>query len=286
MLQFGITVTTNSTINCTVMSTLARDETAELSLLERALRVLFPPRCAGCGIWHDTLFCDPCRDELEAINAPLCCVCGEPFDSLAKVLPSSVCARCRENNFHVKPPLAALRSPFEYSGSLREAIHAFKYNGKTARASQLAALLQEYLSSAPEAALIDVPGIKYIVPVPLHPFRMWRRGYNQSTLLAREFAKLNPAMEVAEILRRVRYTTPQVELSGKEREQNIKGAFGLDEAAWAKYSGALDNGCILLLDDVTTTGATLFECARVLRKAANIKPENIYALTLARSVNL
>lgn len=196
-----------------------------------------------------------------------------------------------------------MRAPLEYSGAIREAIHAFKYRGKTARAPELASILRAYLISANEARVIPWGNLKLIVPVPLHSWRQWRRGYNQSTLLARELALQlhkeqstkvsltnggqNPIV-VAEVLRRVRHTVPQVELHKGERAANIKGAFALDEEKWRQYSdvaGSGENGgAVLILDDVTTTGATLFECARVLTELTALKPEQIFALTLARAL--
>jgi ComF family protein len=214
-------------------------------------------------------------------------VCGTPFDPRAQVLVTSLCADCRANRYQSAPPLAALRAPLEYSQGIREAIHAFKYHGKTARARELAALLGEYLTSATEAEIFPLNNLQLIVPVPLHGWRRWRRGYNQSTLLAVELARwlqlhTSSTVKVAEVLRRVRYTRPQVELSGREREQNIHGAFALDDRAWQQYSHDGD-GAVLLLDDVTTTGATLFECARVLQKSTDLKAAQLFGLTLARS---
>ena len=259
------------------------------NLFEAAVRVLFPPRCAGCGLWCNELFCDACSNNLKILVPPLCALCGQPFDARAQVLNSSVCADCRANRCHSAPPLHALRSPLEYSGAIREAIHAFKYRGKTARAPQLAVLLHKYLICAQPAQVIPLEKLKLIIPVPLHGWRQWRRGYNQSTLLARELSKQLLILEklsvpMAEVLRRIRHTTPQIELHERERAANIKGAFALDDAAWAEYSTLSADDTVLLLDDVTTTGATLFECAQVLTRQTNLKSNQIFALTLARAI--
>jgi ComF family protein len=249
-------------------------------------RTLFPPRCAGCGLWCAELFCETCFGELEAVCAPHCKLCGAPFDQLAQVLSSSLCADCHDNRYQSTPPLAAIRSPYAYSRGMRKAIRDFKYHGKTARAPQLATVLGEYLVRSESAKIFPLEKLKLIVPVPLHRWRRWRRGYNQSTLLSRDLTRwlrlqTDCDIPVREILQRVRYTRPQVELSGREREQNIHDAFALDEVAWQEFSMNNDDA-LLLLDDVTTTGATLLECARVLRITTGLKPEQIYALTLTR----
>lgn len=165
------------------------------------------------------------------------------------------------------------RAPLEFSEPVRHAVYALKYQGKTALAEPLATLLWE------KAGADAVPEIwadtQLLVPVPLHPYRQWRRGYNQSELLAKELSQLS-GRSVAHLLQRARYTRPQIELGDKERAQNMKGAFTLYQDNWTRYITVKN---VLLIDDVATTGATLNECARVL-KAAGV--ENVYALTLAR----
>ena len=157
---------------------------------------------------------------------------------------------------------------------MRKAIHAFKYRGHTALATPLAALLWEY-SQTPEGATIPFAGLSCIVPIPLHPLRRWRRGYNQSALLAQKLGAL-AQIPCIEILRRTRHTQPQIELDAIHRVTNVRGAFSFDEHASREYSQPQS---VLLIDDVATTGATLEECARVL-KAAGV--QTVYALTIAR----
>lgn len=240
---------------------------------DKILDLVFPPRCAGCGTWNQSIFCRQCDRKLKRVATPICFCCGAPFDQSAQVLPDSLCSDCRDNRYHDAPVLDHRRALFEYSGPMRKAIHALKYQNKTALAIPLAAWLAEY--SANSSSGLSLAEIEIIVPIPLHPVRQWRRGYNQSTLLAQELSKLTQ-IPVAPILKRVRHTIPQVELHANERSQNIKGAFAINENAWLEYSGAQN---ILLLDDVATTGATLDECARVLKKRGAAK---VCALTLAR----
>lgn len=242
--------------------------------LHPILDAIFPPRCAGCRTWSEEIFCPCCQKNLQMVAAPLCACCGKPFDALAKVSPGSHCADCRDNRYHPAPQLDVRRAPYEYSGPIREAIHSLKYRGKTALAAPLAELLWEYSQSQTQPA-IPVEDVSLLVPIPLHPLRRWRRGYNQSTLLARGLSE-HTGLPYAELLRRARHTLPQIELDAAHRAANVRDAFEIDSNTLAEYSN-LES--VLLIDDVATTGATLEECARVLKKAG---VDSVYALTLAR----
>jgi ComF family protein len=170
-----------------------------------------------------------------------------------------------------------LRSVFAFEGALRDAVHRFKYQDKLALAAPLAGLLHEFLvQSSTQERRIPVENIGAVVPVPLYAWRHYRRGYNQSELLARKLGR-SLHVPMMNALTRVRHTTPQVELRKKQRRDNVRGAFALREEA-ARHS---DKGGVLLIDDVCTTGATLSECARVL-KAGGFAA--VYALTLARQL--
>ena len=237
------------------------------------LDAIFPPRCAGCDDFCASLFCADCRATLRPIVAPLCARCGAPFDPLAHA--AAECAECRANRYHGAPPFVALRSVFAFEGALRPAVHALKYRGKIARAAPLATLLGEFLG---RGGAIPRDELALIAPVPLHRLRRWRRGYNQSELLARELGK-TLGVPCGDVLRRTRRTRPQVRLSEKQRLANVKGAFAADANALARFNPA--RGPLLLIDDVYTTGATLGECARALRAAGIAE---IYALTLARQL--
>jgi len=246
------------------------------------LDTIFPPRCAGCGTWSKNVFCPACKAALKAITKPFCAICGKPFDPLAH--SAEVCTDCRAERRHPAPPFRALRSLYFFDGPIRKAIYRFKYHGKTAHAVPLATLLYDYLMRQDKNTLhIPVERLALIVPVPLHTWRLYRRGYNQSTLLAAELAKQlaltsgRARPDVAGVLRRIRHTPPQVGLKAKERAANVRGAFAVDEAALQQVNDV--NGPVLLVDDVCTTQATIHECARVLIQAGI--PE-VYAITLAR----
>lgn len=151
---------------------------------------------------------------------------------------------------------------------MRKAIHQLKYYNLKAISCCLAELLADYLQSNP------LPG-ETLVPVPLHPHRLRERGYNQSSLLARELGKLVGLPVIEDCLVRVKEAKPQVKaLSVKERQENVIGAF-------ACRDDKVSDKQIILIDDVCTSGATLESCATALKNGGAI---SIWGLTLAREI--
>lgn len=206
------------------------------------------------------------------MGEPLCRICGDALDLPAFASPTraaTICAACRAQ----QPPFRAARSAFVFGGPLREAVHRLKYEGKLALAPRLAPLLSQAME---RDTVLSGFAPQFLVPVPLHRARQRQRGTNQSALLAHELGRqLN--IPVAPCLRRTRDTPPQVELNRAQRQSNVRDAFALDAALWAKIGGR--GARLLLLDDVFTTGATLSECARALQRGG---AGEICALTLAR----
>ncbi len=149
-----------------------------------------------------------------------------------------------------------------------KAIHEFKYGGKSFLAKPLGLILSDYART-----WLDGRQNLHIMPVPLHPRRVRERGYNQSLLLAEGIAKSLGAEIDFLSLRRTRYTKPQTELGSEERSRNVRRAFSVHNRDKVKGKS------ILLVDDVATTGSTLNECARVLRKAGC---REVFCLVLAR----
>ena len=233
------------------------------------LDAVFPPRCAGCGNFSQTVFCAACKITLAPVCEPWCRVCGTPFDPGA--LAAEICAGCRPNRYHGERPYLAARSAYFFEGPMRHAVHSLKYRGKTGQVPALAALMAEALQTNGE---LTTPGLQLVVPVPLHPWRRWRRGFNQSELLARSLAK-QLGLPARDALCRSRFTPPQVGLTRDERELNIKGSF----AVRAGNEPALAGKSVLLVDDVFTTGATCEEAARTLKAAG---AREIVVVTLAR----
>jgi ComF family protein len=150
-----------------------------------------------------------------------------------------------------------------------EAIHQFKYAGKSHLAGSLGLLLTSFAKRWADGAHGYL-----MMPVPLHPRRLRERGFNQSLLLARYAAPLLDAELDFLSLRRIRYTQPQTGLKSEERRKNVRRAFHIVDRKVVK------GRTILLVDDVTTTGNTLNECARTLKRAGSKK---VLCLTLART---
>ena len=175
------------------------------------------------------------------------------------------CARCRRYDTSVDAGIAA----GEYEGALRAIMHAFKYEGRRSLAAPLAARMRDAGASLLSDAHCSVP-------VPLHPWRRIRRGFNQSSDLARALG-----LPVVHALRRHRATVPQAGLTAAGRQRNVRDAFRPSGVLTRRSREAWLRGrVIVLVDDVRTTGATLEACARVL-KAAGAK--EVRALTAARA---
>jgi len=234
--------------------------------------LVFPPKCLICGVFitrdqrlgPDGLadFCPACRAGLLPLPQAHCLCCGRPFDTM---VPSvHVCARCRKK----KPIYDQALAAGLYEGALRKAIHGLKYSGRTELARPLAAFMADRLDPP-----FFPPQVDLILPVPLHRKRLRQRGFNQALLLARKLYHEYEALVRFDLLLRTRWTEPQVNLKGPERLANVRRAFALSDPA------AVKNRSVLLMDDVYTTGATVNECGRVLKKAG---ADQVLVLTLAR----
>ncbi len=216
------------------------------------LDLLFPPRCVVCrrvGEW----FCPRCRAAIELIPPPICERCGRP-------LHRTDCPYCRHN----PPQIDGLRAVAFFEGGLRQAIHTFKYQHRPELAAPLGAMLADYLMDHP------LP-VDTIIPVPLHVERERMRGFNQSALLAQELALRTNLRLWYNVVERIRYTQPQIELDLQQRRENVREAFMANPQA----IGAR----ILLIDDVCTTGATMEACSVALKQRGACM---VWGLSLAR----
>lgn len=180
------------------------------------------------------------------------------------------CGRCVE--FREGFGTSEICSVGDYDGVLRELCIALKFNGERAAAAPLSQYLIQQVFDRGFGAKVDA-----VVPVPLHALRQWKRGYNQSALLAAPVAVAlgKPCLEYA--LKRKRQTLSQSELSAAQRKANVEGAFELRTGMADKIEGKT----LLLVDDVMTTGATLAQAARELKKGG---AKAVFAGVIARSM--
>jgi ComF family protein len=234
------------------------------------LAIALAPVCVACGrvLEQPTAgpVCAGCWTSIRALRPPLCRACGDPLPSWRTVsVEMERCARCRR----APGAVDAGRAAGEHEDALRRIIHAFKYGGHRSLARPLAALMR----AAAGDLLADVD---LAVPVPLHPWRRLRRGFNQSSDLARALG-----VPCVRALGRVRATPPQTGLTAAGRRRNVRDAFRLSPRLFRHARAAtLHDRIVLLVDDVRTTGATLDACARVLRDAG---AREVRALTVARA---
>ena len=189
---------------------------------------------------------------------PLCPQCGKPQPS------GTLCPGC----VSWQAEIDGIRSPFRFDGLMRQTIHQLKYKNLRALAAPLAKLLNDYLATNP------LPG-EVLVPVPLHPRRLRERGHNQSLQLAEELSNLISLPVIDDCLIRKHHTPPQARTSSvEERRSNVTNAFTC-------VNDRLHDKQVLLIDDVSTSGATLNACAAVLKAAGAI---SVWGLVLAREV--
>ncbi len=218
---------------------------------------LFPQFCIGCGREGGVL-CPSCLDRLPELKAPFCCRCGLPAQG------NEPCRDCAV----LELAIDGIRSPLVFDKLAREAVHRLKYQNVRVLAAPLARVLAEYLDRSP------IPS-DTLVPVPLHPRRLKERGYNQSLLLARELGKLTSMPVDSSCLKRVVHTLPQARTSSStERHRNMLGAF-------ACAGSTAKNKRVLLIDDVSTSGATLNACATALKAAG---AASVWGLAVAREI--
>ncbi len=234
---------------------------------DAVLSVVLSPACAACE--HPLLYptrgpvCDDCWQSILPLTPPLCDRCGDPLPAWRIVsVPLACCARCRRGS----PAIDRARAIGAYDGALRAIIHALKYDGRRSLARPLGRLMRER-----GADILD--GVTCVIPVPLHPSRRRHRGFNQAADLARRVG-----IPVRSALRRIRATPTQTGLPAAKRHRNMRDAFATTRAA-----RQLKGATVVLIDDVSTTGATLEACARVLKEAG---VGEVRALTAARVVTL
>ena len=215
------------------------------------LNLIFPDDCRVCGAPLHNLsrvpICGACLTEPQPLVAEFFCSdCKTPFVNPAPLDEQGRCTLCRLG----LQGFDAVYTYGSYEGPLRQLVHHFKFGGMRPLAATFGDML---IRALPRETSFDV-----IVPMPLHWFRRWQRGFNQSALLAKEISR-RWHTPLADVARRGKRTAPQAGLTNSKRRLNVRGAF--------QVRGRLDGKHVLLVDDVLTTGATASACARALKRA-------------------
>lgn len=227
---------------------------------------IYPPVCAlcGCRLAEGAALCGPCAEGMPRIAAPFCEVCGEPFHG--QIDGPFDCPNCTGISFH----FGFARAAMVRSDESLELIHRLKYG----REIHLGRDLGKLACGAFEDRRLAVAREEKwpLVPVPLHRARRMERQFNQAEEIARSIG-IETGLPVLRLLKRVRRTETQTRLTRKQRMDNLKGAFAVRRSASGVPPG------LILVDDVFTTGSTVDECAKMLRKAG---AERIAVLTVMR----
>src|SRR4030095_10426407 len=234
-------------------------------LFEAAVSLLYPARCTICGktVRAGEYLCNGCEAKIVPIVPPFCQTCSEPFGG--SINTAFACANCAHRTIYFDAAVAAYRG----RGIVRDVIHEFKYN----RQIHLRHLVARWLRAALDDERLRDHQFDVIVSVPLHSARQRDRGFNKASLLA-ELLSAHTSIPSKPLLKRIRYTTTQTALDRSERMENLHNAFRLRKNADVRGLR------VLLIDDVLTTGATLSDCARVLKRAGAI---SVHAATAARA---
>jgi len=245
---------------------------------------LFPSDCRLCGAPLINIsrlpVCEDCLAAIRPITGGLCSICGERLvsplvfatESCSTETAEALCGLCSR----LEPPYVKATAYGSYDSGLRELIHLLKYNQVRPAANVLGRMLAEAIEDLqPLFSGSEV----LVVPVPLHVRKLRQRGFNQSDLIARAALKLKAATGgfqlSAGLLERRRETKSQIGLSRHQRRENIRGAFVVVKP------DEVNGREILVVDDVFTTGTTVSECARILRRAGASK---VYVATVARTL--
>lgn len=240
-------------------------------LINKFLDLIFSSKCKICDLQLDetrkSCICSSCWSKIELIKEPYCKKCGI---SLYSYGTSEICGKCTNDKNH----FSIARSIGIYDGTLREAIHLFKYKGKVSLANHFSELIRKQIKKDDfKNNLFE--GVNYILAVPLHKKKLRKREYNQSLILANIISKYTGIKLLKNCLIRVRTTLPQSQLPREQRFNNVKGVFDVVNKELIK------NKIVILIDDVFTTGATINECSKILLKSGAKKAR---VLTLSRAI--
>ncbi|MDF2616214.1 MAG: phosphoribosyltransferase [Sedimentibacter sp.] len=235
--------------------------------VESLLELLYPEKntCFFCETHdeeiNDRYICQDCKRTMKKIVPPICIKCSKPIDMNA---PDELCSDCRKNDHSFEMS----RSVYAYEGSVKKGIYMFKYYNKPYFYRFFGKCLVDCMKNN-EYNKFDM-----VVPVPLHRSKLRIRGYNQSSLLAKYISR-NTDIPYGDVLKRIKKTPKQSQMTKEERRKNLKEAFDVKGSKIESLTGKT----VLLVDDVYTTGSTADECSKTLLKNGASK---IYVMTIAR----
>ncbi len=230
------------------------------------LNVVIPSTCPICKTLTDEspALCAACWKTLHFVSPPFCRSCAYPLE--ISDVPMPLCGKCAMNPLD----LDATRTALVYDHYSKFLIMRYKHGNDLYLASIFTKWLQQFGEDL-------IQNADLIVPVPLHPRRLFKRGYNQAAILSNRLSHLTGIPTNPCLLERTHHTPSQGHLTPKARQENLKGAFAVSK----KYTASIKGQRILLVDDVMTTGTTLNECAKALKKGGATE---VTALVLARAI--
>ncbi|MEO0444557.1 MAG: ComF family protein [Verrucomicrobiota bacterium] len=235
------------------------------------LDLVYPRLCPGCDAplphREQPQLCASCEDRLHPLTPPFCPICGEKFHA-KEIIKGRPCRNCDGRNLAFDFAIA----PYHAHDLLRDLIHQLKYQ----KARHLLPLLSHLAGTIRTDPRIRAESAWTVVPVPLHPSRQRRRGFNQATEIGKRLAQTS-GWRFLDALKRTRAVKPQADLDRADRLLNVRGAFSLSSEDMASL---LQNTPILLVDDVLTTGSTAHECAKVLKDGSSVS--KVAVVTLSR----
>jgi ComF family protein len=234
--------------------------------LKQLLDFALPARCGGCGTIVDEVhsFCPDCWKQVEFLGESGCVCCGLPLEATDAELCGACVAR--------PPRIQRTRSAVAYGDLSRSVAIRLKYGRKVALARTMARYMAPLVGSGDGDAIL--------VPVPLHRSRLWRRGFNQSALVAAELARSTGLRSEPRLIKRTKRTPALKGMSLSQRRRTVAGAFSID------VSAELEGRTVVLVDDVLTTGSTANACARALKRAGAARIELVSWARVVRPTDL